>query len=257
MPMADIAEQFGTGNWAFTDDVAEVFDGHVRASVPFYDVTQDIVAAISDWVLPAGGLVADLGAATGTTTAMLLARHPERALRAALYDDQPTMLDQARRKLDPDGTLGTRITYCTARVEVGPYQHVDADLTLALWTLQFLPWPARAKALRLARKHAAPSGALLVAEKVRPVDPRWAEIGSDLSHDWKSDHGISDTAIRAKAQALRGVLMPLPVAALYDAVTDAGWTAVDTIWRWHNWVLIGAYATAHGYGWHGSRPTSG
>ncbi|MEV4367056.1 hypothetical protein AB0J71_08305 [Nonomuraea sp. NPDC049637] len=54
----DIAEQFGTGAWKFPPGVAEVFDDHVPASMPHYDAIQALVAGMTDWLVPATGLVA-------------------------------------------------------------------------------------------------------------------------------------------------------------------------------------------------------
>lgn len=236
----DVAEQFSTGAWAFTPEVVAVFDDHVRASVPHYDVIQDQVAAASDWLLPAQGVYADLGASTGTTAALVTARHPERAVEVYLYDEQPDMLAKAEANLTD---LGSRLHTSTARIQDGPLDHASADLTTALFTLQFLPAAARVSALALARSASADSGALLVAEKVRPTDSRWAEIANDLSHDWKADHGISDAAIRAKARALRGVLRPSAIADLLRSITSAGWAQPEVLFRWHSWALVGAYAT--------------
>ncbi|GAA1770069.1 hypothetical protein [Nonomuraea bangladeshensis] len=243
----DIAERFDTGGWQFTPDVAEVFDDHVRASVPHYDVIQDLVAETTDWLVPAGGLVADLGASTGASARRILERHPARGIRFALYDEQPAMLDQAAAELrklaakvggEYDATLNA------TRIQDGPLVHEDADLTLCLFTLQFLPRQERVKALRLARISAAESGALIVAEKIRAIDSRWAEIGSDVAHDYKADRGISDAAIRAKARALRGVLRPYPQQTTMQAMADAGWHAPEVLFRWHSWAVIGAFASA-------------
>lgn len=104
----------------------------------------------------------------------------------------------------------------------------------------------RVAALRLARASAAETGALIVAEKIRPQDSRWAEIGNDVSHDYKAEHGISDAAIRAKARALRGVLTPHPQAALVAAIEGAGWKSPEVLFRWHQWAVVGAFATAAG-----------
>lgn len=241
MTAPDIAERFSTGGWEFTADVADVFDEHVRASVPFYDAIQDLVAVASDWLLPAGGLLADLGAATGITTERILTRHPERTLRAVLYDDQAAMLGKAVERLTAPVAAG-RVATHARRIQDGPLLHEQADLTVCLFTLQFLPWPDRLTALTAARKASAPTGALIVAEKVRPVDVRWAEIGTDVSHDWKAEHGITPEAIRAKSRALRGVLMPAPLGALTALIRDAGWSTPEVLFRWHQWVVVGAYA---------------
>lgn len=242
--MTDVAEAFGPGGWQFTADVADVFGEHVRASVPFYDAMQAIVAEASDWLVPAGGHVADLGAATGITCCAIAARHPERQICFDLYDESEAMLKHAETNLRAVPDLGGhRCLIHAARIEQGPFAHVGADLTLALFTLQFLPSHAdRVRALTLARDRAATGGALIVAEKVRLADARWAEIAADVSHDWKAERGISDAAIRAKARALRGVLIPSTLAQLAAIIRAAGWTSPEVLFRWHQWALVGAFA---------------
>jgi tRNA (cmo5U34)-methyltransferase len=237
----DIAERFTAGSWEFTPDVAAVFSDHVRASVPFYDAIQQLVAEATDWLVPRDGVVADLGAATGATVDCILERHPERAIHAHLYDEQPAML--ARAKTFIRNT--ERVRFHARRIEDGPLDHDGADLTACLFTLQFMSPAARREALYLARKASAPTGALIVAEKVRVQDARWAEIGTDVSHDWKAQHGISADAIRAKARALRGVLVPQPLDELVSAVRDAGWASSEVLFKWHQWVVLGAFATGH------------
>lgn len=238
--MGDVAERFGTGGWEFTPEVVHVFPEHVRASVPFYEPIQQLVAEIADWTLPPGGVFADLGASTGETVKVLLDRHAGRDFTAHLYDEKRAMLDRAKVELNPRGR--GRIRYHEQRIQE-PLQHAAADLTVALFTLQFMPLPERERALALAREHAADTGCLIVAEKIRPADPRWAEIANERSHDWKAAHGIPDDAIRAKARALRGVLVPHPEATLRDAITAAGWVHVETLFCWHSWVVLGAFAT--------------
>ncbi|MEV0617584.1 methyltransferase [Nonomuraea sp. NPDC050404] len=243
----DIAEQFDTGGWQFTPDVVDVFDDHVRASVPHYDVIQDLVAETTDWLVPAGGLVADLGASTGASARRIIERHPDRGIQFVLYDEQPAMLEQADAELRELAVkLDTEfdILLNRTRIQDGPLVHENADLTLCLFTLQFLSREERVKALRLARQRAAESGALIVAEKIRAIDSRWAEIGTDVAHDYKAARGISDSAIRAKAKALRGVLRPYPQQATADATVAAGWHAPEVLFRWHSWAVIGAFASA-------------
>ncbi len=239
----DIAESFKTGAWKFTPEVVGVFPEHVRASVPFYDEIQDLVAQASDWLLPQDGVFADLGAATGITAARVIARHPERCIKVHLYDTEKPMLDAAEATLRdlPWGELHTHLH----PIET-PLLHKEADLTTALFTLQFLPLRERVAALRNARLCATETGALLVAEKVRPTDSRWAEIGNDVSHDYKASQGIPDKAIRAKARALRGVLQPYPSKTLTMMLDTTGWCSPEVLFRWHQWTVVGAFATPAG-----------
>lgn len=236
----DVAEQFDAGAWEFTPGVAAVFDDHVRQSVPHYDLIQDLVTDAAAWLLPAGALHADLGASTGTTSDAILSRYPERALRSVLYDESPAMLARAVERLTGPVADG-RVSVHTQRVQ-DALKHTGADLTTALFLLQFLPWSARVPVLRAAREASAATGALLVAEKLRPVDSRWAEIANASSHDWKAGHGIDAGAIRAKERALRGVLIPDALPALISRIRSAGWHSPEVLFRWHSWVLVGAFA---------------
>jgi tRNA (cmo5U34)-methyltransferase len=240
----DIAETFAAGAWSFTPDVVNEFDVHVRASVPFYDAIQDLVAGLSDWLVPHGGLIADLGASTGTTVGSILRRQAHRDVSAVLYDVEKPMLDRAAENL---ATAPARhIDYVRAPIQSPPLAHTDADLTLCLFTLQFLPLRDRVAALHLARMSARETGALIVAEKVRPLDSRWHEISTDSSHDWKAEHGISADGIRAKSRALRGVLVPHPQDTLIHSIRAAGWHDPEILFRWHQWTVIGAFATRCG-----------
>ena len=162
--MPDIAESFEKGAWEFTPAVVEVFDEHVRQSVPHYDLIQALVADCSDWLLPAGGIYADLGCSTGTTAQLVLGRHPERMAAAYLYDEAEDMVTAAEEKLSqayPD-----QITAMTYHLGDDPLNHTGADLTTALFALQFMPHADRLQVLRAARASSKPGGALLVAEKV-------------------------------------------------------------------------------------------
>lgn len=242
----DVAERFGAGQWEFTPEVADQFDDHVRASVPYYDDIQAMIAEASDWLLPQGGLLADIGCSTGNTTLAVLARHPARQFRIALYDQSVSMLAKARPAVEAV-SLGRPMPHVVdaypRRLPEDHLEHTGADLTVIAFVLQFLDLPARTELLRQAARAAVPGmGALLLAEKTRPADSRWAEIANDASHDVKATRGISDTAIRAKARALRGVLRPLTLDHTLALIAGAGWEAPEVLFRWHSWVLIGAFA---------------
>jgi tRNA (cmo5U34)-methyltransferase len=236
--MSDIADRFPAGGWEFTPEVTEVFDEHVRASVPYYDDIQAMVAEFSDWLLPDGGMFVDLGASTCTTLETICARHPNRRVRAELYDEEPSMLDRAKEKT---ANLNVLANFHVQRLQK-PFKHVNADLTVALFTLQFLREQERVPVLAEARRCTTPGGAIILAEKIRPQSSLLAEIAMDASHDFKAAAGIPDQAIRSKARALRGVLMPQTFHQLTRQMYEAGWHEVDVVFRWHQWVIVIGFA---------------
>lgn len=238
MTDTDIADRFPTGGWEFTPEVTAVFDEHVRASVPLYDEIQSQVAVLSDWLLPNNGCFVDLGASTCTTLVGVATRHPGRRIRAELYDEEPSMLDVAKKKIDG---LNVLPTFHAQRLQQ-PFKHRDADLTVSLFTLQFLSNRDRMQVLTEARRCSSSSGAIVLAEKIRPEHPLLAEIGIEASHDYKAAAGISDVAIRSKARALRGVLIPQTLPRIMTELSDSGWRNADVVFRWHQWILLVGFA---------------
>jgi tRNA (cmo5U34)-methyltransferase len=236
----DIAEAFSPGGWKFTPEVTDVFDQHVAASVPFYPMIQNIVAEATDWLLPHNGVYVDIGASTGTTAELIAKRHPDRKIRAYLYDEVPEMITKAQSKLAPykNLTVERRVMNVTANMD-----HIPSDLVTALFTLQFIAPELRQTVLTDLRRRSKLTGALIVAEKIRPINSLWAEIAIDASHDFKADQGLSDTAIRQKAKALRGVLRPSTEDCLIGSIEEAGWHNPEILFRWHQWVVVGALAS--------------
>ena len=57
--------------WRFDDNVANVFDKHVRQSIPHYENLQNYLASIAEWYLKDNSLIYDLGCSTGTTAIKL------------------------------------------------------------------------------------------------------------------------------------------------------------------------------------------
>lgn len=231
------ATDFGSGGWQFTPSVVEIFDAHVHDHVPYYDVIQHVVAFLSDWLAPADALVADLGASTGTTVDLIERRHPDRRLRYALYDVEPTMLDAARVK-HAQYPNADRFSYFRRDLTTERLEHEHADLTTALFALQFLAPRDRVRVLIEARRAARPTtGALIVAEKVLLPDGLWHEVANEATWDYKADAGIDADAIRRKARALRGVLVPQTVERTESEIVAAGWSEPVLLWRWYQWVV--------------------
>lgn len=242
--MSDVAHNFGSGGWSFTPSVVEVFDQHVVANVPHYDVVQEVVAHLSDWLAPAGATVVDFGASTGTTTEMIGLRHPDRSLHFHLYDTEAAMLDAARDKHSLRKSLSSHSwNYHREDVTVAPTRHENADLTLSLFTLQFLPPHKRRDALLALRNSARNgTGAIVIAEKVEQPSAFWQEVANEATWDYKSSAGVDADTIRAKARALRGVLVPLPEDAIVPLLASSGWSNAVCVWRWHQWGVWAATA---------------
>jgi len=239
--MTDIEDREQPGAWTFAQFGAQ-FDSHVIAHLPVYEDVQAIVAGVSSYTLPDRGVIADLGASTGRTIAQLAEQHPERRLVAHLYDADPSMLQEAERRLVDHGNV-TGYLHAGDLTEGDTWSHQRADLTLALWLLQFIHPRHRVEVLKRARDRAADNGVILLGAKARHLDSRWQEIADGALADYKAAAGVTPQEIVAKARSLRGVLIPDTGESLAGHLVTAGWHAPTVIHRWHVWTLIGAWAS--------------
>jgi tRNA (cmo5U34)-methyltransferase len=247
VPESSRDERTSQAGWNF-DGFGPEFDSHVVAHLPAYETVQGVVGAVSSFTLPDLGVVADLGASTGRTVMALHEQHPHRRITAHLYDTDPSMLEVARQRISG----GPAQDVVTAHCHVGDltsaqaWRHTEADLTLALWLLQFLHPAQRVQVLARARERAAGHGAILVAAKMRHTDPRWQEVADAALVDHKAAAGVTPEEITAKAASLRGVMIPDTVGQVRAQLDAAGWHGATVVYSWHVWTLIGAWASPIG-----------
>ncbi len=231
--MDDLSGKFDSGAWEFTPEVVAQFDEHVGVHVPNYQLIQELVVHLSDWFAPSGSCVVDVGAATGTTIKMIVERHPKRDLNFVLYDVERSMLDAADAKLSlVDGNF----SFSARDLSSEDAAHEEADLTICLFTLQFVSSHQRVALLRKMREAARDhTGTLILAEKLEMNTGLWQEIANEATWDHKASHGVPAEDIRLKAKALRGVLQPMTAWELEMNLDEAGWGSKLNVYRWYNW----------------------
>jgi len=207
-------------NWVFDEKVAPNFDKHVRESVPLYDYVQELAAKLSDWFVYDHATVVDLGAATGETMLKIRERHPRRSLKIKGYDNSLAMIEQAKVK-------GVEINY----EDVSEVYYPKCAFAVSLFTLQFLRYSKRLKALRQLAKSLDDDGALFLVEKVFSPNPKMHDIFQSLYWDMKSEKGLGADEILNKANSLRGVMRPITVTENVEQLKKAGFKKIDVIFR--------------------------
>lgn len=227
-------------DWTFTG-FGDEFDDHAVKHLPHYDTAHDVICHVASYALADGGILADLGCSTGRAVERVARALPHRHFTAHLYDLDRSMLDRADERLADVDTV-TRLVHRTD-ITRDELRHDDADVTLLLWTLQFLPSTVWVDVLERTWRHAARDGLLLVAAKTRLADARWQEIGDGALADWKWQHGVTADEAADKARSLRGAMNVVTVGRLFDDIASSGWRHPTVLFRWHAWVIIGAWRT--------------
>ena len=238
----NLASGAAAGAWTFSAAVAAQFDEHVTRSIRGYSSIQSIIGRVADWAAPDSATIADVGCATGATFDVIQRRHPSRRFNLYGYDTSPDMIAAARGRLSEADPTGERLSAELLCVDARDgLAHTDADLTVAVFTLQFLPPSDRLSVLEELHARSARHGVLLIAEKTIPSDPRWALIAAEALWEDKRISGFPGEEIVAKTESLRGVLRPLDESLCIAEPVLAGWRAPFVLWAEWNWRLVGYF----------------
>ena len=186
-------------NWTFEDQaVAAGFERHVREQLPWYCLATGAVAHVARHYIPTGGLVYDLGAATGNIGRALA---PTLVARGAHLIAVEPSEEMAALYTGPGQLLVER----AERVEFQPF-----DVAVAFLTLMFVAPAERAGLLDRLRDAAKPGGAIIIFDK---CEAEWGYVGTvlwRLALAGKLAAGVDAAEIVAKELSLSGVQRPLP-----------------------------------------------
>lgn len=219
-------------DWEFNAEVAKTFDSHVGKSVPYYNETQQLAVAMSDWFVRDGSLVYDIGCATGATIADLLQRHPKKRLRCVGLDNSAAMLVQAHQRLDALNVqlIQEDVLQCSLESNI--------SLIYCLYTLQFLDPQRRLEVCDRLYRNLVRRGAFILVEKVLDADPVVGDIYTHLHWAKKAEMGFDVSEIYGKAQSLRGVLVPFTTQENIRMLESIGFSRVSVFFKWCNFCGI-------------------
>lgn len=218
-------------DFVFNERVVEVFDDMLDRSIPFYREVIEASARLLDKFLLPGDTVYDLGCANGTSLLELsrLLQHRECAF-VGIDNSQP-MLDKARLKTE---LFRQQERVAFSLEDITAFDHPGAGAIILNYTLQFVRPLQREPFLKNIFTNLRAGGILLVSEKVINHDPRLNREFIDIYHRFKKNRGYSELEIAKKREALENVLIPFSVAENLAMLAKAGFTPVESYFRWFN-----------------------
>lgn len=222
---------FPAGPWEFDRGVTDVFDDMLRRSIPQLDVMRAAVVEAAIRFCPGDDRkVLDVGCSRGRQLAALLDARP--TWTAVAFDRSIPMVEAATAELAPHGDR-VRVELRDALIDGLPDGAFDVQLLVLV--AQFIAPSKRFELFRTMRQKANPGGCLILVEKV-DAGPEFV----DTYHAMKRRNGYSDDEVRAKAESLRGVMVPWSARANEEVLREAGWVKPECFWRWFNfaaWVV--------------------
>lgn len=223
-------------DFAFDEQVADVFDDMLDRSIPFYKIIIDGMADLLKNRLYPGYVLYDLGCATGTTLLEMARRFPELDdIRYIGIDNARPMLDKARRKSDMFSTAG-RLEF--REDDITSCALPGADGIICNYTLQFLRPPARKGFVQRLYEALPDNGTVFLSEKTISHSRRLNRDFIDIYHRFKKRQGYSQLEIAAKREALENVLVPFSLQENIALLQEVGFQEVETFFTWFNFSAL-------------------
>jgi len=216
----------------FDEAVASVFDDMLSRSVPFYDEVRGVIVSMILSRQRDGMRVLDLGSSTAK---LLLELHSkmDRELLLKGVDNSQAMLDRATQKCH---AFGADIELELADMLTYPYS--GEDIVIANYTLQFIRPMLRAGLLQRIHDGMSSDGVFIFSEKVVFEDKQLDKQMIDIYYEYKKKQGYSEYEIAQKREALENVLIPFTIKENIQICLDAGFSKVDTVFQWANFVTF-------------------
>ena len=185
-------------NWTFeTPGVAAGFDRHVREQLPWYDLATNAITHIARHYIPDGGLVYDLGAATGNIGRAIAPVLEDRGARLIGVEPSAEMV----KRYEAPGEI------VCAKAEDVDYD--GFDLAVVFLTLMFIEPRKRILLMNRLRHACRPGGAIVVFDKLEPAGGYLSTVFYRLTLAGKRAAGVSADEIIEKELSLSGVQRPI------------------------------------------------
>ncbi len=237
------------GDFAFDDQVAEVFPDMIARSVPGYASVLSMIEQLTTRYVQPGTNVYDLGCSLGAATRLLRAQTPASCTIHAV-DSSEAMVVRLRRELgerdekQADGAdrwIGGAIHDSKAVVhaaDIRSFPMSNASFVVLNWTLQFIPAAEREPLMQAIATGLNPGGALLLSEKVCFDDQAQQSLLTELHHDFKRAHGYSDLEIAQKRTAIENRLIPETIQTHVARLKQVGFSVVTPWFQCFNFFSI-------------------
>ncbi|MEA1879052.1 MAG: carboxy-S-adenosyl-L-methionine synthase CmoA [Campylobacterota bacterium] len=232
MPKDKVFSQKINKKFEFDEAVASVFDDMLSRSVPFYDEVRKLIIALILAEQKEGMKVLDLGSSTAK---FLLDLHAKMEVPMKLkgLDNSQAMLDRAEQKCQ---AFGANIELALA--DMLTYNYSQEDVIVANYTLQFIRPMHRVELMKKIFTGLNDDGMFIFSEKIVFEDKVLDKNIIDIYYNYKKEQGYSEYEIAQKREALENVLIPFTIKENIQMCKDAGFTKIETIFQWSNFVTF-------------------
>lgn len=215
-------------NWRFNKDIVNIFDSHIKKSIPMYDEFQKNIADMSVYFTQKNSNVVDIGTSTGNLIFRLKEINKHRNLTFNGLDIENDMIEYCIEHFKD-----INFKLCDAL----DYDYSNTSVITSMLSLQFMNKSDRIVLLEKIYNEMCVDGALFIVEKVKNDIVDLHDIYNDIYYDFKREN-LSDSEILDKNMSIRGVSKPLSLDDNIKMLKDAGFKKIDIFLKSMNFVGI-------------------
>lgn len=183
--------------WSFDNKVSQVFDQHVRDSIPLYDEFHKQTLKISEFYIKENSTIYDLGCSTGN---YFLGLKNMKKINLIGIDNSESMIKIAKKR------LSTRKNVKLINADLFKVKFKkNSNLFICILLFPFLNHEKKLKLLKKIYSSLSNKGALIVLNKSRSKYSNFEIYLNELYYDFKLEKKISPKDIIKKTQSLRSV----------------------------------------------------
>ena len=220
-------------DFAFDEQVAQVFPDMIRRSVPGYETVISMLGVFAREYVTDNSHIYDLGCSLGAAS-LAVRRHIQASgCTLIAVDNSEPMVNHCRDNMLRDHSITAVEVRCE---DIQDTRIHNASLVTMNFTLQFIAPPQRSGLLRNIFAGMNPGGTLILSEKIRFDDPASQQLQTDWHHGFKRANGYSDLEISQKRQAIENVLLPDTADAHRERLLAVGFSRVEQWFQCFNFV---------------------
>jgi len=226
------------GEFAFDQNVVDVFPDMIKRSVPGYTTIIHMIGQMAERYAQASSNCYDLGCSLGASTLAMRHRIQAADTRIIAVDNSAEMVDRCKLVLDADsGELPVDIL-CQS---IEDTEISNASVVVMNFTLQFIPTHERDKLIAKIYQGMLPGGVFILSEKLSFDDRHHDQLMNELHHYFKKTNGYSDLEIAQKRTALENVLIPESLHTHQQRLDKAGFTGTELWFQCFNFSSLLAF----------------
>jgi len=212
--------------WKFQGKMVEVFDKHVKKSVPFYSEGHDLINKIGDFFISDNSICYEVGSSTAELTLSLAKRNSSKSSRFIGIEIEEDMHRKALEKTAGIDNIEL------INEDIFSIELEKSDFIVSYYTIQFIKPSKRQDVFNKIFESLNWGGAFVLFEKVRANDARFQDIMTSLYNDYKMEAGYSPNEIMEKSKSLKGVLEPFSTQGNIDMLKRAGFKDIISIMKY-------------------------